>query len=127
MDQIDAGVECGLDVLLDNASQPTHRRVGRRRDVTDRRELRVGVHWEARLDRVDARAIQRGGYLAFVVVGERSTGRLFTVSQGGVEDPSFGELGISFQRALGELDPPGLPTCPRCRETLYPTLQGTGC
>ncbi|QSG06703.1 hypothetical protein HSR121_2382 [Halapricum desulfuricans] len=58
--------------------------------------------------------VEQRGYLAFVFVTERRTGRLLPVAERRVENSCLVDFRGAIECALEELDPPETPTCPQC-------------
>jgi len=73
VDHLDAGVDRGVDVAVDDPREPANGGVRRGGDVAYGLELGVRVHREARLDDVCVHVVQRRRYAAFLLVAERST------------------------------------------------------
>jgi hypothetical protein len=114
MDHVDARIERGFDIFIDNTRQPTDVGRGSVRDIANGFELGVGVDREPCLDDVGTHLVEQRRYLPFVFVGERRSWRLLAVTQRGVENSCVLNFGRTIQSALEELDPPGFPTNPPC-------------
>src|SRR6185369_14276688 len=81
------GVDAALDVAVVGAAQATDGRI--LDDVGDRAhrlEVAVGRGREARLDHVDAHALQRARDAQLLVARHRGARALLAVAHGGVED-----------------------------------------
>jgi len=84
------GLSCAIDVLLEGARQPAHRRIlhgaGHRLHGL---EVAGAGDREARLDDVHAHPLERLGDADLLVPGHRRAGALLAVAQGGVENDQF--------------------------------------
>ena len=113
--------DCGtviasLDVRIDDACEATDGALlCCIRDVSDGLELGVRVDREPRLDDVGPHLVEHRSDVSLLVVTERRTWRLLSVSQRRVENSNTVYFTGTGQRALEELDPPGYPTNPPCR------------
>ncbi|MPL94951.1 hypothetical protein SDC9_41114 [bioreactor metagenome] len=83
-----------VDVLVIRAREAAdHRILGVLRDIGHRFEIAFRGDREAGLDDVDAHLVESLGNLQLLVMGHRRAGRLFAVTQGGVENQDTGFVG----------------------------------